>query len=76
MNDLIKFQQERIEALLAENAKLREQLTEAKEILTDLVNDLQVIDAEILHFPNLYEPTKAFDEAFNNPIDQLNNLLG
>lgn len=76
MNDLIKFQQERIEALLAENAKLREQLAEAKEILTDLVNDLQVIDAEILHFPRLDEPTKAFDEAFNNPIDQLNNLLG
>jgi hypothetical protein len=39
-----------------------------------LINDWEVQDAEVLNFPQLDQATKVFDEIFQNPIEQLNNL--
>jgi hypothetical protein len=41
MEQLTDYQLKRIEALERENAKLQSQLNEAKEILTELLKDLQ-----------------------------------
>ena len=41
MEQLKDYQSQRIEALERENAKLQSQLNEAKEILTQLLKDLQ-----------------------------------
>ncbi len=41
MEQLTDYQTQRIEALERENAKLQSQLNEAKEILTQLLKDLQ-----------------------------------
>lgn len=75
MNDLINLQSQQIIALQAELAKTRQMLSDAKDLLQNIVNDLQVVDAEVLDFPYLDEATKVFDEAFDNPIDQLNDIL-
>lgn len=75
MNDLINLQSQQIQALQAELAKTRQMLSEAKDLLQNIVNDLQVVDAEVIGFPYLDEATKVFDEAFDNPIDQLNDIL-
>ena len=75
MNDLINLQSQQIQALQAELAKTRQMLSEAKDLLQNIVNDLQVVDEEVIGFPYLDEATKVFDEAFNNPIDQLNDIL-
>lgn len=76
MNDLINLQAQQIQALQTELAKTRQMLSDAKELLQNVLNDWEVVDAEVVDFPYLDEPTKLFDEAFNNPIKQLNNLLG
>ena len=75
MEELINFQAQQLNALRKENERLQNELNQAKDLMKALINDWEVQDAEILEFPQLDEATKAFDEAFNNPIDQLNNLL-
>ena len=74
MEELINFQAQQIEALQKHNAYLKSELKQAKDLMKALINDWEVQDAEVLEFPQLDEVTKAFDEAFNNPIEQLNNL--
>ena len=75
MEELINFQAQQLNALRKENERLHNELNQAKDLMKALINDWEVQDAEILEFPQLDEATKAFDEAFNNPIDQLNNLF-
>jgi hypothetical protein len=75
MEDLIKFQAQQLNAVREENERLRNELKQAKELMQMLINDWEVQDAEILEFPQLDEATKVFDEAFQNPIAQLNNLF-
>ena len=75
MEELINFQAQQLNALRKENERLHNELNQAKDLMKALINDWEVQDAEVLEFPQLDEATKAFDEAFNNPIDQLNNLL-
>jgi conjugal transfer/entry exclusion protein len=75
MNDLINLQSQQIQALQAELAKYKNLLADAKELLQNIVNDLEVVDEEVIGFPYLDEATKVFDEAFDNPIDQLNDIL-
>jgi len=68
MNDLIKFQAEQILALQTRNTYLENELSQAKTILEDIVKDWEVFNAEEVK-PNI------FDTIFENPMDQLNNLL-
>jgi len=75
MNDLIKFQAEQIEALRTRNAYLENELRQAKDLMQSLLNDWEVNDAEVLNTPQLDQATKVFDEIFQNPIKQLNNLF-
>ena len=75
MEELINFQTQQLNALRKENERLQNELNQAKDLMKALINDWEVQDAEVLEFPQLDEATKAFDEAFNNPIEQLNNLL-
>ena len=75
MEELINFQAQQLNALRKENERLHNELNQAKDLMKALINDWEVQDAELLEFPQLDEATKAFDEAFNNPIEQLNNLL-
>jgi len=75
MEDLIKFQAEQIEALRTRNAYLENELKQAKDLMQSLLNDWEVNDAEVLEFPQLDQATKVFDEIFQNPIEQLNNLF-
>jgi hypothetical protein len=79
MEYLIKFQAQQLIALRKENERLNNEIRQAKELMQALINDwevqnIEVQQAEILHFPYLDEPTKVFDEIFQNPIEQLNNL--
>ena len=75
MNDLINLQSQQIQALQTELAKYKNLLAEAKDLLQNIVNDLEVVDEEVIGLPYLDEATKVFDEAFDNPIDQLNDIL-
>lgn len=75
MEELINFQAQQLNALRKENERLQNELNQAKDLMKALINDWEVQDAEFLEFPQLDEATKAFDEAFDNPIEQLNNLL-
>jgi hypothetical protein len=75
MEELINFQAQQLNALRKENERLQNELNQAKDLMKALINDWEVQDAEVLEFPQLDEATKAFDEAFKNPIEQLNNLL-
>lgn len=75
MNDLIKLQSEMIKALQTRNAYLENELRQAKDLMQSLLNDWEVNDAEVLEFPQLDQATKVFDEIFQNPIQQLNNLF-
>lgn len=68
MNDLIKFQKERIQALEARNLYLENELKQAKQILQELLNEWEVNDAEIVE-PN------PLDDMFQNPTQQLNNFF-
>ena len=74
MEDLIRFQAQQLNALRAENERLNNELKQARELMQAIINDWEVQDAEVLNFPQLDEATKVFDEAFQNPIEQLNNL--
>lgn len=82
MEELIKFQAQQLLAVREENANLKtrneyleNEHKQIKQLLQELVKDLEVIDAEVLEFPQLNEATKVFDEIFQNPIQQLDNLL-
>jgi hypothetical protein len=75
MEDLIKFQAEQLNALRTENERLNNELKQAKDLFQALINDWKVQDAEVLEFPKLDQSTKVFDEIFQNPIEQLNNLF-
>lgn len=74
MEDLIKFQAQQLLAVRQENIALKNELKQIKELLQAMLNDLEVIDEEVLEFPKLDQATKVFDEIFQNPINQLNNL--
>jgi hypothetical protein len=74
MEDLIKFQAQQLNALRQENERLNNELKQARELMQALINDWEVQDAEVLNFPQLDQATKVFDEIFQNPIQQLNNL--
>lgn len=75
MEDLIKFQAQQLNAVREENERLKNELKQAKELMQMIINDWEVQDAQVLEFPQLDEATKLFDEAFQNPIEQLNNLF-
>ena len=75
MEELINFQAQQLNALRKENERLQNELNQAKDLMKALINDWEVQDAEVLEFPQLDEATKVFDEIFQNPIEQLNNLL-
>ena len=65
MNDLLKFQAEQILALQTRNAYLENELKQAKTILQDIINDWEVIEPT----------TNVLDTMFDNPMEQLDNLL-
>jgi hypothetical protein len=75
MEDLIRFQAEQLNAVRKENERLNNELRQAKDLFQALINDWEVQDAEVLDFPQLDQATKVFDEIFQNPIEQLNNLF-
>jgi hypothetical protein len=68
MYDLIKFQNERIQALELRNAYLENELKQAKDLFQDIVNDWEVANFEEVK-PNV------LDDMFQNPLQQLNNLF-
>jgi hypothetical protein len=74
MEDLIRFQAQQLSALRQENERLNNELRQARELMQALINEWEVQDAELLEFPQLDQATKVFDEIFQNPIEQLNNL--
>jgi hypothetical protein len=74
MEDLIRFQAQQLNAVRQENERLKNELQQARELMQSLINEWEVQDAEVLEFPQIDEATKVFDEAFQNPIEQLNNL--
>ncbi len=74
MEDLIKFQAQQLNAVRKENERLNNELRQARELMQALINDWEVQDAQVLDFPQLDQATKVFDEIFQNPIQQLNNL--
>jgi predicted RNase H-like nuclease (RuvC/YqgF family) len=68
MDDLIKFQNEQIQALQKRNEYLENQLKQAKQILQSLINEWEVNDAEVVE-PNL------LDNDFQSPIEQLDKIF-
>jgi hypothetical protein len=74
MEDLIRFQAQQLSALRTENERLNNELKQARELMQALINDWEVQDAEVLENRQLDQATKVFDEIFQNPIQQLNNL--
>jgi hypothetical protein len=74
MEDLIRFQAEQLNAVRKENERLNNELRQARELMQALINDWEVQDAEVLETRQLDQATKVFDEIFQNPIQQLNNL--
>lgn len=68
MNDLIKFQNEQIQALQSRNLYLENELKQAKQILQSLINEWEVNDAEVVE-PNL------LDNDFQSPIEQLTDIF-
>jgi hypothetical protein len=68
MEDLIKYQSDRIQALEIRNAYLENELRQAKQLFQDIVNDWEVANAEEVK-PNV------LDEMFQNPLQQLNDLF-
>jgi hypothetical protein len=74
MEDLIRFQAEQLNAVRKENERLNNELRQARELMQALINDWEVQDAEVLNTPQLDQATKVFDDIFQNPIEQLNNL--
>jgi hypothetical protein len=74
MEDLIRFQAQQLSALRQENERLNNELKQARELFQAIINDWEVQDAEVLENRQLDQATKVFDEIFQNPIQQLNNL--
>jgi hypothetical protein len=74
MEDLIRFQAQQLNALRQENERLNNELKQARELFQALINDWEVQDAEVLETRQLDQATKVFDDIFQNPIEQLNNL--
>jgi hypothetical protein len=74
MEDLIRFQAEQLNAVRKENERLNNELRQARELFQAIINDWEVQDAEVLETRQLDQATKVFDEIFQNPIQQLNNL--
>jgi hypothetical protein len=74
MEDLIRFQAQQLNALRTENERLNNELKQARDLFQALIKDWEVQDAEVLNTPQLDQATKVFDEIFQNPIEQLNNL--
>jgi hypothetical protein len=68
MDDLIKFQNEQIQALQKRNEYLENELKQAKQIFQDLINDWEVNEAEVVE-PNL------LDNQFQSPIEQLDKIF-
>lgn len=68
MDDLIKFQNEQIQALQKRNEYLENELKQAKQIFQDLINDWEVNDAEVLE-------QNLLDNDFQSPIEQLNKIF-
>jgi predicted RNase H-like nuclease (RuvC/YqgF family) len=68
MDDLIKFQNEQIQALQKRNEYLENELKQAKQILQSLINEWEVNDAEVVE-PNL------LDNDFQSPIEQLDKIF-
>jgi hypothetical protein len=68
MDDLIKFQNDRIQALETRNLYLENELKQAKQIFQDLINDWEVNEAEVIE-PNL------LDNQFQSPIEQLTDIF-
>ena len=75
MEELIKFQAQQLLAVREDNERLRNELKQAKELMQMLINEWEVQDAQVLEFPQLDQATKVFDDAFQNPIEQLKNLF-
>jgi hypothetical protein len=75
MEDLIRFQAQQLSALRKENERLNKELKQAKDLFQAIINDWEVQDAEVLENRQLDQATKVFDEIFQNPIEQLNNLF-
>jgi hypothetical protein len=74
MEDLIRFQAQQLNALRQENERLNNELKQARDLFQAIINDWEVQDAEVLETRQLDQATKVFDEIFQNPIEQLNNL--
>lgn len=68
MDDLIKFQNDRIQALETRNLYLENELKQAKQIFQDLINDWEVNEAEVIE-PNL------LDNQFQSPIEELDKIF-
>jgi succinyl-CoA synthetase beta subunit len=68
MDDLIKFQNERIQALQKRNEYLEKELKQAKQILQSLINAWEVNDAEVVE-PN------PLDDIFQSPIEELRDIF-
>ena len=68
MDDLIKFQNEQIQALQKRNEYLENELKQAKQIFQDLINEWEVKEAEVIE-PNL------LDNDFQSPIEQLDKIF-
>lgn len=67
MEELIKMQLLQIQALQNRNMYLENELKQAKQLFQDIINDWEVANPEVVN--------NVFDESFENPMDQLNNLL-
>jgi succinyl-CoA synthetase beta subunit len=68
MDDLIKFQNEQIQALQKRNEYLENELKQAKQIFQSLINEWEVNDAEVLE-PN------PLDDIFQSPIEELRDIF-
>jgi hypothetical protein len=68
MDDLIKFQNEQIQALQKRNEYLENELKQAKQIFQDLINDWEVNDAEVVE-------QNLLDNDFQSPIEQLDKIF-
>ncbi len=67
MEDLVKFQTERIQALETRNAYLENELRQAKDLFQDMINEWEVSAFETV--------PSELDEMFQNPLQQLNQLF-
>ena len=68
MDDLIKFQNEQIQALQKRNEYLENELKQAKQIFQSLINEWEVNDAEVVE-PN------PLDDIFQSPIEELRDIF-